>query len=129
MEELADENCGMLWLWRTWKLFCGVLWKSVYWGSEGTIKKEFNKDAFIDCSDFATVSDVADYLLEIENNRDVLEKYLSAPVFLDEPVCDDELKMFLKRIVDKPEEKRIQRLSAVSYRGRKQEQMYKGNNG
>lgn len=95
----------------------------VYWGSAGTIQREFNKEAFVDCSDFASISDVADYLLKLENDRNALETMLKAPA-LSENFVDDKLWLFLKKIVDKPEDRRIQRLSAVSGRAKEQEQMY-----
>lgn len=69
----------------------------VYWGSSGAIKQEFNKAAFIDCNDFSTVSDVAEYLMELENNKDVLEKILREPILLDVSGQNDgRLRKFLK---------------------------------
>lgn len=96
----------------------------MYWGGAGTIGTEFNKDAFIDCSDFATVSDVVDYLLRIENDREVLEKILRAPILLEDSDDDSALQTFLKNIFDKPADERIQRLSAVSRRAKIHEEMY-----
>lgn len=97
----------------------------VYWGGSGTIMREFNKAAFVDCSDFATISDVADYLLELENDRDMLEEMLKAPALSKDFIPDDKLQLFLRNIVDRPEDKRIQRLSAMSEIARSQEQIYR----
>lgn len=97
----------------------------VYWGSSGAIKQEFNKAAFIDCNDFSTVSDVAEYLMELENNKDVLEKILREPILLDVSGQNDgRLRKFLKNIFDKPDEEKIQRLSNVSRCAKAHEQMY-----
>lgn len=97
----------------------------VYWGSAGAIKQEFNRAALIDCNDFSTVSDVADYLMELENDRDALEKILREPILLDASGGNDgKLKEFLKNIFDKPDEKKIQRLSNVSRCAKTHEQMY-----
>ena len=96
----------------------------VYWGSAGTITREFNKAAFVDCSDFATTDDLADYLFELENDRNTLETMLKTPVLLKDSADDNELRLFLKNIVEKPEDRRIQRLSAVSDRARELDQMY-----
>ena len=96
----------------------------VYWGSAGTITREFNKAAFVDCSDFATTDDLADYLFELENDRNTLETMLKTPVLLKDSADDNELRLFLKNIVEKPEDIIIQRLSAVSDRARELDQMY-----
>lgn len=89
-----------------------------------TITREFNKAAFVDCSDFVTIDDLADYLLELEHDRNALETMLKTPVLLKDSADDNELRLFLRKIVEKPEDRRIQRLSAVSDIARKQEQMY-----
>lgn len=98
----------------------------VYWGSKGTIKCEFNREAFIDCNDFVTISDLADYLIELENDKDTLEKMLSAPILLKDSIEDsNRLQEFLKKIFEKPESESIQRLSKVSRYGKLHEQMYR----
>lgn len=86
----------------------------VYWGGGGMIGTEFNRDAFIDCSGFATTEEAADYLCSIENDRTELEKILKAPISLKPFSGDDVLEEFLRKIVEQPEKERIRRLSALS---------------
>lgn len=97
----------------------------IYWGGGGKIKDEFNKEAYIDCSDFHTTAELIDYLEYLEHDKDALKKILSAPVFLHRmSEADTALEAFLRNIVDKAEEDKIQRLSEKSIYAGKHEQMY-----
>lgn len=94
-------------------------------GGGGKIGEEFNKDAFIDCNDFSTTMQLLEFLTELEYDRTTLDKILAAPIFLKEKDMESVfLEKFLKNIIDKTEEEKIRRLSAVSGYARKQEQMY-----
>lgn len=94
-------------------------------GGGGKIGEEFNKDAFIDCNDFLTATELLEYLTELEHDRKALEKILSAPIFLEEENMKSVyLERFLKNIIDKAEGEKIKRLSAVSVYAKNQEQMY-----
>ena len=97
----------------------------IYWGGGGKIGDEFNKDAFIDCNDFSTATEMLEYLTELEHDRKALEKILSAPIFLkEENMKSLLLERFLKNIIDKSGGDMIRRLSTVSVYARNQEQMY-----
>ena len=96
----------------------------IYWGGRGKAEEEFNRNAYIDCNDFSTITELLEYLMILEHDRAALEKILAAPIFLnDENVKQTALEKFLKDIIDKNGEK-IRRLSAVSVYARNQEQMY-----
>lgn len=95
----------------------------IYWGGGGRIGEDFNKEAFIDCNDFATTAELIKYLEDLEQDRDALERILAVPIFLEEPK-EEILERFLKNIVEKTNEEKIKRLSAVSTYARKHEQMY-----
>lgn len=97
----------------------------LYWGGGRMIGEEFNKEAFIDCSDFASVDELVEYLTDLEQDRKKLEKILAAPAFLKEKSqALNDMAAFLKNIVEKPVEKRLRRLSLVSDYAKKQETLY-----
>ncbi len=50
----------------------------IYWGNK-LVDKEFNKDAFINISDFDTIDKAIDYIAYIDNNEEAYLKMLHAP--------------------------------------------------
>lgn len=97
----------------------------IYWGGGGKIEVEFNKEAFIDCNDFSTTTELLEYLKELEYDKEALQKILKAPIFLNgQDRKGVTLEKFLKNIIDKAEEKKIRRLSLTSIYAKNQEQMY-----
>lgn len=72
----------------------------IYWGNR-YVDQEFNKDAFIDVSDFSNVDAAIDYIRKIDNDDDMYLKMLNAPkLAADVPVdWDERLQDFLGDII------------------------------
>lgn len=60
----------------------------IYWGSEGTIYDYFNKDSFIDVSNFDDYKKCADFVLEVCKDKQKLVKYYDANKFKDNKLPD-----------------------------------------
>ena len=54
----------------------------IYWGSE-IVNQDFNKDSFINVDDFSSLEEMVEYIKEVDNNKELYEKYLSVPAFPD----------------------------------------------
>jgi len=52
----------------------------IYWGDPDVVDV-FNPDAFINCHDFPSFGAVADYVMEVDANPDLLRQYLAQPLF------------------------------------------------
>lgn len=97
----------------------------IYWGGGGRIKDEFNKEAYIDCSDFSTTAELIEYLENLENDANALEKILAAPAFIHVTSnAGTILEDFLRNIVEKADGDKIRRLSEVSMYAWRHERMY-----
>lgn len=55
----------------------------IYWGNPD-IAKEFNPDAFINCHDFESLSDVLTEIERLDNDDEAFLKMLKAPIFRDD---------------------------------------------
>lgn len=71
----------------------------IYWGSKD-IGEEFNPKAFINYNDYASEQELINYILSIENDEEVLEKYLKSPIYIKQQQGTEELEDFLNRIVN-----------------------------
>ncbi len=73
----------------------------IYWGNRH-VDKDFNKEAFIDISDFATLDKAVDYIRSIDQNDEAYLKMLHAPkLAIDNAIdWDERLSEFLCRIID-----------------------------
>jgi hypothetical protein len=54
----------------------------IYWGNP-LVTSDFNKDAFINAHDFDDLQSLADYVLWVDENKDVYEKYLQQPPLIN----------------------------------------------
>lgn len=59
----------------------------IYWGSSD-VCREFNKEAFIDVSDYDSSESLLRFVSEIDSNRDRYMKMLTAPKFRDDKCID-----------------------------------------
>ncbi len=73
----------------------------IYWGNRH-VGKEFNKEAFIDISDFATLDNAIDHIRAIDDDDDAYLKMLHAPKLTIDNAIDwnERLSEFLCRIID-----------------------------
>ena len=65
----------------------------IYWGS-GDVSREFNKDAFIDVSDYDSSESLLRAIATIDSDRDRYMKMLTAPKFVGEKYIDWDARMF-----------------------------------
>ncbi|MBR6638894.1 MAG: glycosyltransferase [Muribaculaceae bacterium] len=72
----------------------------IYWGNR-YVDQEFNKDAFIDVSDFDSVDRAIEYIRKVDSDDELYMKILNAPkLAVDAPVdWNDRLQAFLDHIV------------------------------
>jgi len=64
----------------------------IYWGNP-LASRDFNPDAFINCHDFNNFDEVIKRVIEIDNNDDLYQAYLEAPIFseaVDNEYLNDE---------------------------------------
>ena len=54
----------------------------IYWGNE-LISSDFNRDSFINVHDFSSFDDAIEYIIEVDSNRELYEKILTAPKFIN----------------------------------------------
>lgn len=54
----------------------------IYWGNE-LIASDFNRDSFINVHDFSSFDDAIEYIIEVDSNRELYEKTLTAPKFIN----------------------------------------------
>ncbi len=72
----------------------------IYWGNK-YVDQEFNKEAFIDISDFSTVDNAVDFIRKIDTDDALYLKMIHAPKFAADATVDwhERLSDFLKKIV------------------------------
>lgn len=70
----------------------------IYWGSKD-IGEEFNPNAFINFNDYASEQELINYIMSIENDEEILEKYLKSSIYIEQPQETEKLEEFLNRIV------------------------------
>lgn len=77
----------------------------IYWG-DTRISEVFNTKAFINVHDYASLDDVVEKVVELDNNDDAYLAMLREPAWIDEEYSVDnytkKLALFLKHIVDMP---------------------------
>lgn len=73
----------------------------IYFG-DPAIEAVFNPKAFINCQHYASLEDVVDRVIEIDNNDELYNSICSEPVFLDGVPTQCELENFLVHIVEQP---------------------------
>lgn len=56
----------------------------IYWG-DPDVTKVFNKDAFINCSDYSSFDEVMEVVKKIDLDDKLFLKYISAPAFVEKP--------------------------------------------
>jgi alpha(1,3/1,4) fucosyltransferase len=87
----------------TEKIFEPLLVNSVplYWG-DPFVNQVFNKDAFINCGDFASHREAIEFIREVDNNDALYLKFLSASAFVDNQVPVNfrkhNIRIFLLRV-------------------------------
>lgn len=75
----------------------------IYWG-DSEINKIYNSKAFINCSNYKTLDDLKEKIIELDNNNEEYLKYLKEPVFNKEFSFQkekDNLEKFLDNIINK----------------------------
>lgn len=88
----------------------------VYYGSSD-VNQIFNKNAFINVSDYASFGDVINKIIELDNDDEKYLEMLRQPVFVDSDYCDkiyEGLENFLKNIFDQPIESAYRRSRVYS---------------
>jgi hypothetical protein len=77
----------------------------IHWG-DPRVKEDFNPDSFICASDFSSLDDLAEYVLQVDADPDLYAHYVKAPPFRDNcpsPVYDlNRLVDFFKAIFTNP---------------------------
>jgi hypothetical protein len=73
----------------------------IFWGDRRAVEY-FNPEAFINAYDFKSLSELADYVCEVDADEKLYRKYLEAPPFRDNTPPDvfseDKLLDFLKKV-------------------------------
>jgi hypothetical protein len=62
----------------------------IYWGDSACAKEFFNPESFLDVSDFASLQAAADYAVELWKDPQKLQKYLDAPIRVNNVLADYE---------------------------------------
>jgi hypothetical protein len=79
----------------------------IYWGDQDTVQEIFNKDAYIDLSDFKNFNEAAQYIHDLSTNYKKLQQILSAPVLtpggevlisINKEILPEKSKEMLKQI-------------------------------
>jgi len=83
----------------------------IYWGNRD-IGKVFNKDAFINCHDFANFDEVVEYVKFVDNNDDLYLKMLQTPAYINQTSTDDEIERLDRFLINIVENGSIQRSGA-----------------
>lgn len=65
----------------------------IYWGNP-RVNLDFPKDCFIDVADFKTVSEAIEYVIKVDNDRELYETYFHTTPHIDNPFLEWE-KMFM----------------------------------
>lgn len=55
----------------------------VYWGDTETVEKIFNPKSYINISKFKSLDEAAEYIINLNNNEDAIQKIRSEPIFKD----------------------------------------------
>ncbi|MCX5706399.1 MAG: glycosyltransferase family 10 [Candidatus Omnitrophica bacterium] len=74
----------------------------IYWGNP-MIYQDFNTKSFINANEFNSLKELAEYVVEVENNDTLYKRILSEPYLLSEsPLCQDytKLSIRLKEIIE-----------------------------
>jgi len=59
----------------------------IYWGSE-LVNQDFNKDCFVNINNFSNFDDVKEYIIEVDNNKNLYNSYLESPIFVNNKMPD-----------------------------------------
>jgi hypothetical protein len=59
----------------------------IYWGSD-TVAQDFNKECFINASDFKNFDELADYIKFVDSSEEEYNKIISAPIFKNNTIPD-----------------------------------------
>jgi hypothetical protein len=75
----------------------------IYWGSP-RVKEDFNKECFINIDDFSSLSEMVEYLKNIDNDKNLYEKMIISPIFLNNKIPnfalpENVLKFFEEKIL------------------------------
>jgi hypothetical protein len=62
----------------------------IYWGDRATVEEFFNPASFIQVDDFASADAAATHCVEVWRDRQKLQKYLDAPIVLNNRLADYE---------------------------------------
>ena len=77
----------------------------IYYG-DPLIKEQFNKDSFIDISDFSSINHAIEFILEVDNDFELYKRYLDQPYFIKNTPnkwYDEEVYLkFIKKILNMP---------------------------
>lgn len=99
---IAFENISLIG-YCTEKLLQPLLVKSIpiYWGDKD-INQKINPKAFINCHDFKDFDAVISYIIKVDNNDDLYQQYLNAPIFLKDNNPPDflNLSQLEEKVVD-----------------------------
>jgi hypothetical protein len=62
----------------------------IYWGDTNSVNELFNPAAFINFSDYSNAAEAADTIVNIWRDKQKLQKYLDAPIVLNNTLRDYE---------------------------------------
>lgn len=83
----------------------------IYWG-DPLIKETFNDKAFINVSDFGSLKDLVEYVIDLDNNPDKYYELIRTPVFIENDYpdrCLRDLQAFLAKIIEQDKEAAFRR--------------------
>ena len=93
--------------WTTEKMYdpLAVHTVPIFWGDRKAVEY-FNPDAFINAYDFKNLTDLADYVCEVDSDEKLYQRYLEAPPFRNNSApdifSDEKLLAFLEKIFTTP---------------------------
>ena len=93
----------------------------IYWG-DPTISKVYNEEAFVNLHNFSSIHEAIGYILELEQDKERMEKMLKTPILNLETESESEtLEDFLIKIISQPKIKAYRRRNFYSNFYRTQE--------
>ena len=75
----------------------------IYWGESQMARRFFNPESYIDIDSFNSFEEAADYIASVYKSKEATEKYLNAPMFLDNDKIDPYLRLEEERITPEVE--------------------------
>ena len=86
----------------------------IYWG-DPTISRVYNEEAFVNLHNFSSIQEAIEYILELEQDNERMEKMLKTPILNSEMISGATiLEDFFIKIISQPKKKAYRRKSFYS---------------